>query len=263
MTPRSSPLSSTTTGLAAAATAVAALASMTGACEAPPEGTAVIERGIEAHGGQRFQDVRVFFGFRGEDWLMVRRSGLFRYERAYDEGGSRVVEVMSNDSTGRSVDGEPRDLSVEGVEDVELAVNSVAYFGFLPFRLDDPAVRPRLLGRDTIRGEPYHAVEVTFREEGGGPDWDDRFIHWFHVAEGTLDYLAYRYHRGDGGTRFREAVNRRDRGGLLVQDYVNRHVEGIPDIAAYPDSLEAGALDRISEVELEEVEVIHPADREP
>lgn len=237
--------------------AVAAAVLLVGACQGGPDAAAVVERGIEAHGGAIFEDARITFGFRGEEWSVERSDGRFRYEREYrDDEGRWVVEGMSNDSTYRRVDGEPVDLDEEARAQVELDVNSVVYFAFLPFRLDDPPVRARYLGERDIQGERYHTVEVTFQEEGGGPDWEDRFIHWFHAGEGTLDYLAYRYYRDDGGTRFREAVNRRDRSGILVQDHVNHRVEGIGDIADYPDSLEAGALEHVSDVELERVEVV-------
>lgn len=245
------------------AAAVLGLALAAG-CRSEPEASTVVQRGIEAHGGDRYEDVRVDFRFRDEDWSVIHRDGLFRYERVYeDDHGRRVVEVMTNDSTGRAVDGNPVELDDGARADVELDVNSVVYFSFLPFRLDEPAAQPRYLREETIRGEPYHAVEVTFRQEGGGPDWEDRFVHWFHAEEGTLDYLAYRFHRDDGGTRFREAVNRRERDGLLLQDYVNFHAENMEDIAGYPDSLQTGALERVSDVELEDVDVAHPADRDP
>ena len=226
------------------------------ACGVEPDGDDIIARGIEAHGGERFENARVTFDFRGEEWSLERQDGRFRYERRYQDDDDRpVLEGMTNDSTFRQVDGEPVDLDEEGRADVELDVNSVTYFAFLPFRLDDPAVQSRYMGVRSIDGELHYQVEVTFQEDGGGPDWDDRFIHWFHAEEGTLGYVAYRYYRGDGGTRFREAVNPREKGGLRVHDWVNSHVEGISDIAHYPDSLEAGALEHVSDVELENVEV--------
>ena len=233
-----------------------AIGALVPACQEEPDGANLVHRAIEVHGGSVFENARTTFTFRGEDWLVERRNGLFRYERAYRDPEDRaVVEGLTNDSTYRRVEGQAVELDGEDREEVELAVNSVVYFAFLPFRLDEPAAQVRFLESRRIRGEPYDAVEVTFREEGGGPDWEDRFVHWFHREEGTLDYVAYRYHRNGGGTRFREAVNRRQVGGLLVQDYVNSHVEGIEDIADYPDSLEVGALEHVSDVELEDVEV--------
>ena len=77
--------------------------------------------------------------------------------------------------------------------------------------LGDPAVQPRYLGVDTLQGEPYHEIEVTFRQDGGGRDYEDRFIYWIHPERHTMDYLAYGFHIDDGGARFREATQERHR----------------------------------------------------
>ncbi len=136
-------------------------------------------------------------------------------------------------------------------------MNSVVYFAFLPYRLRDPAVRARELGLEVVAGEPYDRIEVTFAQEGGGADWDARFIHWIHSEERTLDYFAYRYSRDGGGTRFRRAVNPREIGGLLIHDWENF---GPPDpdtgLEDYPSLLEEGRLSFLSVVALEDVEVV-------
>lgn len=87
--------------------------------------------------------------------------------------------------------------------------------------------------------------------------WEDRFIHWIHEEEGTLDYFAYRYHRDGGGTRFRRAINRREVGGLLIQDFENYRAEGVSveEIAEYGRLLEPDAVELLSVLELEDVQV--------
>lgn len=191
---------------------------------------------------------------------MVRDRGRFFYERSYEEPmGAIVREWMTNEETGWEVDGDRQELDARERDRVETAVNSVVYFGFLPFRLLDPAVQLRDLGTEEVGGEPYRMVEVTFQEEGGGQDWEDRFVYWFHQDRHTLDYLAYRYHRDGGGTRFRRAVNRREVGGLLVQDYENfRAPGGISDIAEYTRLHQDGALELLSRIELEDLTVADP-----
>lgn len=226
------------------------------AAEADPAARIVAEA-VEAHGGERFQDVLVRFRFRGDLVSVLRQDGVFRYERwSVGPGGREVREGMDNESTWIEVDGIRQPLAPEQRARTETRVNSVVYFGFLPFFLQDPAVRLRSLGEDLVEGEPYDVVEVTFREEGGGADWEDRFVYWFHRDSRTLDYLAYRYHRDGGGTRFRRAVNRREVGGLVLQDYENMRAPGIEDISDYPRRLEEGRVERVSMIEMEEIEVL-------
>jgi hypothetical protein len=224
--------------------------------EADPAARIVAEA-IEVHGGARFGDALVTFRFRDDRIAVRRRAGEFRYEReSVGPGGRTVREVMDNEGTWMEVDGARVPLAPDQRARTETRVNSVVYFAFLPFFLEDPAVVLRHLGEDTVEGEPYDRVEVTFRREGGGTDWEDRFVYWFHRDARTLDYLAYRYHRDGGGTRFRRAVNRREVGGLLLQDYENLAADPeIEDIAEYPRWLEEGRLRFVSMVELEDVEV--------
>jgi hypothetical protein len=228
-----------------------------GSPEEPEGAAAVVRDAIARHGGERFERSTVTFHFRGTPYRVERNDGFFRYERRFrDSEGREIVEALSNDGASRTVDGTPALLPREILDGIERGVNSVVYFGFLPFRLDDDAVRLRDLGEAMVEGEPYHKVEVTFDAEGGGQDADDRFVYWFHREEGTLDYLAYRYHRDGGGTRFRRAVNRRDVEGILIQDWENfTGAMPVDDIAAYDVLLEENLLVPVSLVALEDVRV--------
>jgi len=227
-------------------------------CAGPGDPAAqVVDRAIQTHGGAEFERSQITFQFRGADFRVVRDQGRYLYERTSTDGDGRLIrEGMENDGTWREVDGERMPLSPQDRTRVETAVNSVVYFGFLPFRLDDLAVVLRDLGDGEVDGNPYRKIEVTFQEEGGGDDWEDRFVYWFHARDHTLDYLAYRYSRDGGGTRFRRAVNRRSVGGIVVQDYENyAAVEDIADIAEYDALLGGEGLRLVSLVELEGVEV--------
>ncbi len=217
----------------------------------------MVHEAIVAHGGERFESSEVSFDFRGTAFRVERDGGRFLYERSYrDDGGRRFREWMTNDGTFMEVDGSEVVVSPEERTRIETAVNSVVYFGFLPFRLDDAAVQLQDLGTVTVAGEPYRKIEVTFAEEGGGDDWEDRFIYWFHGEAHTLDFLAYRYFRDGGGTRFRRAVNRREIGGILFQDYENM-TGAVPvlDIAEFDRMWEEERVIPISMVELENVRV--------
>lgn len=234
------------------------LSLLAASCGGTPDPAAdIVAEAIRTHGGDRFERVEVTFGFRGADFRVLRDRGRFLYERRYtDPEGRQVREGMENSGTWREVEGERVTLPPDEQGRVETAVNSVVYFGFLPFRLDDPAVVLREMEEEEVDGELYRRVEVTFREEDGGDDWEDRFVYWFHATDHTLDYLAYRYFRGEGGTRFRRAVNRRTVGGILVQDYENyAPLDDIGDIADFHRMMEEGGLRLLSMVELDDVEV--------
>ena len=224
-----------------------------------PSAEQIVDRAIEAHGGERFRHAEIRFTFRGDRYTRWRDGGRYRYERRYTAAGRPVREVLANDTLYRTVGGEKVDLTPSQRASVRTTVNSVVYFAVLPYRLDDPAVQTELLGTTTVEGEPYWEVEVTFQREDGGPDWEDRFVYWIHRDAHTMDYLAYYYYRDGGGHRFRRAVNRREVGGLLLADYLNytsAEIEGTA-VEAY-DSIYENRPDRlelVSEIRMEEVEV--------
>ncbi|TVP58458.1 MAG: hypothetical protein EA351_03525 [Gemmatimonadales bacterium] len=231
------------------------------ACDtADSDARQVVYRAIDVHGGENFERVHIEFGFRDHTFLVYRDGGEFRYERiGVDDEGRATRDLMDNEGTRAWVDGEPVELDPDVRTSLETAVNSVVYFAFLPFRLDDPAVILRDLGEAEIEGRAQRKIEVTFRQDGGGRDWEDRFIYWFDTEHGTLDYLAYLYHTGEGGTRFRRAVNRRTVGGILIQDYENYTADPqITDVADYDRWFEEGRLTLVSEIRLEDVDVSAP-----
>lgn len=241
-----------------------ALAVLAVACHgSPPDPEAIVERAIRVHAMEALEQARVSFDLRGERFVLTRMDGWFRQERIYREGEARVRDVMTNESTVREVGGVPVPLTPEERAAAETALNSVVYFAFLPLRLQDSATRPRYAGKETLDGEPYHRVEVTFAPEGGGRDWEDRYVYWFHREEGTLDYLAYRFHVGAGGTRFRRAMNRRTVAGIVIQDYENLVDRSLEDIAEYGRAFEEGRTERLSEIVLENVSLGLPPEGFP
>ncbi|PSQ81558.1 MAG: hypothetical protein BRD46_01915 [Bacteroidetes bacterium QS_8_68_15] len=208
---------------------------------------------------------RVAFTFRGERFQLHRRAdGSFSYARTTrDSLGRRTRDVLTADTLRRRIDGRPVPLDSAARRRIETAVNSVAYFALLPFPLGDPAVEPRYAGTDTLGGTAYHRIAVTFRQKGGGRDWQDRFVYWFDPRDFSMDYLAYAYGRGRGedyGTRFREAFNARRVGGVRFADYRNyttRSNDSLPSdrLARYAHLFDADSLRRVSTVALDSVRV--------
>lgn len=231
------------------------LVGLLSACSSSPDVEALIDQAIAAHGGEVLDHAVVEFDFRDAHFTVRRDGGRFRYERqTADSTGQVVQDVLDNDGVRRLRGGDPVSLSDDERLQIESAVNSVVYFALLPYFLDDAAVQPRYLGPAELDGEPYHEVEVTFRQEGGGRDWEDRFVYWFHAERSTMDYLAYTFHVDGGGTRFREAYDVRTVGGVRFADYRNYTSDqigtAIENYDTRPDDLEL-----VSTIELDSITV--------
>jgi len=235
-----------------------------GACEAPethPSAAAVIDSALVAHGESALEQAVVTFNFRGDRYRLRHDNGQFHYRRTYtDSLGRTVTAGITNDSTYRRVNGRAVDLSASERASVRTTVNSVSYFSLLPEPLGDPAVQPTYSGRDTIDGVPYHRLKVTFRQEGGGQDWQDVFMYWFRAETYAMDYLAYAYGQGpdeEPGTRFREAYNVRRVNGIRWADYYNYTADTLSadQLARYPDLWARDEVRLVSRIQIDSVQV--------
>ena len=243
-------------------TAVLLLAA--GGCDSPeptPSAAAVIDSARAAHGASILESAVVTFNFRGDSYRIRQEEGHFHYRRSYtDSLGRAVTDGITPQGAYRVAEGDTVLLSAAERDDVHTTVNSVAYFALLPEPHGDPAVRPTYSSRDTIDGVPYHRVQVTFQQEGGGEDWQDVFLYWFHSDTYAMDYLAYAYGQGpneEAGTRFREAYNIRRIGGVRMSDYHNYTADTLSadQMEQYPDLLAQEALRLVSRIELDSVQV--------
>lgn len=227
----------------------------------PPRAQRIVNRAIEQHGGTVLDDAVVEFDFRGIHFRIRRNDGRFSYARTYEDSlGRSVREVLTNDSLYRAVNGERVKLSEAERRSVETDVNSVTYFALLPYFLQDPAVQPAYAGADTIEDTAYHRIRVTFRKEGGGRDWQDRFMYWFDQDDYSMDYLAYSFGNGPNeeyGTRFRKAYNVRRINGVRFADYRNYTVspDTLRDLTRYSTIVKNGNLELVSEVNIDSVQV--------
>lgn len=240
------------------------------ACGAPspgptgdPEALALLERTRAHHGSGVLDQAEMTFSFRGTSFVLRRDGGQFRYARTLvDSAGRAVEEVVDNDGAHRVVDGREVELSVGEAARVATAVNSVAYFALLPAPLADPAVRARLLPPDRVRGVDYDRVEVTFAPEGGGADWEDRYVYWLRQSDGQIGHYAYTYEATPGdtartatGTRFRAPVATRRVGGVIVQDWRNLTADPLEALERFGELYEAGETFGVSRVTLDSVRV--------
>lgn len=225
--------------------------------EVPGEARRIVDRAIEAHGSDLVDERRIEFDFRGRHYVSTRQGGKFTYERIFtDTTGDRIRDVLTNEAFYREVNGERISLPAKDSAAYANSVNSVIYFALLPYYLNDPAVVKAYLGEETVKGKPYHKVKVTFRPEGGGKDYEDVFIYWFHRDEYTMDYLAYNYQTEGGGARFREAYNIRTVDGIRFADYVNyKPDEKNMEVATFARLFESGGLEELSRIDIENVQV--------
>jgi hypothetical protein len=246
----------------------AALLVVLAACERPgPQGDAealaLLDRARAHHGSALLDEATVRFSFRGTPFVAERDGGRFRYSRTLtDAQGRTVEEVVDNDGAHRFVDGVEASLTPDGAAALTTAVNSVVYFALLPAPLADPAVRARLLTPDRVGGEDYDRVEVTFAQDGGGADYQDRYVYWLRQSDGQIGHYAYTYEVAPGdtaraatGTRFRVPIRTWREGGVVFQDWRNLSADSIGDLRHFGDLHDAGRVFEVSTVVLDSVRV--------
>jgi hypothetical protein len=229
-------------------------------CANPRDPQRIVDRLIAAHGGEIIHRSVIDFDQRGRHYRATRTDGVFQYERLFEDSTGAVRDVLNNDGFYRQIDGTRVALEAERARAFESSVNSVLYFALLPYNLNDAAVQKRYLEETVVEGEPYHKIEVTFRQEGGGKDFEDRFIYWIHRDRYTMDYLAYDFLIDGGGSRFRKAVNPRVINGVRFADYENYVADDLQQpglaIETYDRRFEAGTLRLLSEIKMENIVVV-------
>lgn len=224
------------------------------ACESEKEkAQRIVDQAIDAHGLEKIVGDTVRFKFRKHHFTYYRdEKGDFHYERRSDpRTAHRYRDVLTNEGLKRFSGNKESELSSKDSAAYAESVNSVTYFAFVPYRLNDPAVRKKQIGTEQVGDADHHRVRVTFEEEGGGEDHDDVFLYWFEKESGLLNYFAYRYFRDGGGVRFREAYNRREKEGVLIQDYKNYKAPQDIKLRDLDEMWENGELEQVSTIELE------------
>ncbi len=197
------------------------------------------------------------FTFRDKSYKSSRNNGSYKLERIQqDSVKGEIHDVVTNRGFYRFVNKEQKVLRDSIAKKVSDGVNSVHYFIQLPYGLNDPAVRKKIIGEATVKGEIYYELEVSFSEEGGGTDFEDRYVYWIHAKNFTVDYLAYSYKTNGGGIRFREAYNPREVNGIRFVDYNNLKPSTLTVPLENLDALfEKGELELVSKIETENIKV--------
>jgi len=226
-----------------------------------PKAQEIVDLAIQAHGGDLYSKARIEFDFRRFHYVSERNSDQYTYQRIFKDTLNNkpviVRDVLDNNGLTRFIDETSMDLSQRKRKAFSNSVNSVLYFAQLPYLLNDQAVQKHYLGETEIKSQPYHKIQVTFEQEGGGDDYEDVFIYFFHRERNTLDYLAYSYEDGSGGVRFREAINPRVVNGIRFADYINYKPQDRSTAVQKMEVLfKEGKLIELSRIINENVEVI-------
>jgi hypothetical protein len=222
----------------------------------PNSAQKIVDKSIEAHGGKKFDQIKIEFDFRDRHYTSTRNRGKFVYTREFQDSTGRVKDVLTNDSFHREIDGERANITDERAQAFSNSVNSVIYFALLPYGLNDPAVRKSYLGETTVRSRAYHQIKITFEEEGGGEDFEDVFLFWINAENFRVDYFAYSYKSDGGGIRFREALNPKLIRGILFQDYNNFMPKSDSVTLNQMKGLfESDGLEKMSVINLENIKV--------
>lgn len=215
-----------------------------------------VEKSIVAHGFDSLLGYEVSFEFRGKSYSVLYEENQFTYRRTFSSGEDTVEDVLINSSDfSREVNGAEVTITPLLIEKYSASINSVLYFFILPYPLNDPAATKKLIGYDQIKGETYAMIGVSFTSENGGKDHQDVFLYWINQSSYLIDYLAYSYETEGGGVRFREALRRTEREGMVFQDYMNYQAEIGSELRTLGRKFEDDELKQISLIENTDIKV--------
>ncbi|MEL6809870.1 MAG: DUF6503 family protein [Bacteroidota bacterium] len=225
--------------------------------EAPLTAQWIVDNAIAKSCNGNCEHAKIDFTFRDRCYVSKREGGAYRYERITTDSSGVTHDILTNSGFKRYKNDTLMMVPDSLVVRYSNSVNSVHYFAQLPFGLNDAAAQKELLGDAKIKGEPYFEVGVSFVEEGGGTDFQDKFVYWIHKEYFTVDYLAYSYETDGGGIRFREAYNIREVNGIRFVDYKNYKPSSKDvDLTGLDTLFEAGDLKLLSKIETESVGVV-------
>lgn len=181
----------------------------------------IIKKAVEQHGGKNYEKFDISFDFRAFKVRLKQDGENYRFERVTEDSTkNQIKDILTNSSFERLINGEKKVLSEKDFIKYKEGINSIAYFVLLPYKLLDAAVVSEYVGNEVLDGKMYDKISVKFKKEGGGDDHDDVYCYWFNTHTNTMDYLAYK----NGGPRFRKAINRKEVGGIIFQDYENYEI---------------------------------------
>jgi hypothetical protein len=183
----------------------------------------IIEQSVKAHGSDNLIGKTLNFKFRDIKYTSYKDDSRYIYTRSWESDTTGYVQDSLVNSTdfSRYINGELQTISEDWQIRYGNSINSVLYFTLLPQGLQDEAARKTYLGTDSLKGQNYHKIKVTFAQDGGGEDHDDIYCYWINSSSYLIDYLGYEFSTNGGGTRFRVAIDRQKIGDIVFQNYIN------------------------------------------
>ena len=225
-------------------------------CQNQQSAEQIVDQAIEYAGGDRFNQSHISFSFRDKHYEVSRKKGEWKMSRTYQDSSLLVQDDYSPKGFQRKINGAKVKVADSMAFKYMESINSVIYFALLPYKLNDPAVIKENLGKEKIEGKAYYKIQVGFKEEGGGEDFQDEFIYWFDVEDYSLDYLAYSFQVNGGGMRFRRAYNERFVQGIRFVDYVNyKPTKSDVPLVSLARLHQENKLEELSNIKLESIEV--------
>jgi len=216
----------------------------------------IVDKSIAVSGGDLYKTSDISFDFRDRKYILQRIDGKKILKRIKKNDTLDILDVKTAQGFERYIDGKLAQIPDSLANSYANSVNSVHYFAYLPYGLNDQAVIKEYLGEVIIKDKKYHKIKVTFKQENGGDDFDDVYIYWFNAKTFKPDYLAYEFHVNDGGLRFREAFNERTVNGIRFVDYLNfKPINDNQSINGIDSLFEKGELEVFSKIELENITV--------
>lgn len=215
----------------------------------------VINSAIIYSGGDLFNTNKVVFDFRGKQILIDENNGAFTYQRTFTDTSGNHTQILDYKGFTYLINNNPAMIDEKKKSSIIESINSQVYFTMLPFKLKDPAVMKEYIALEKINERDYHKIKITFRQEGGGVDYEDQFLYWFDTEDYSMDYLAYLFHVNGGGLRFREAYNQHRKEGIVFQDYHNYKPQGTTSLDSLSMLFQEDKLVKLSEINLENIEV--------
>ena len=212
----------------------------------------IIDKSIKVSGGDIITVSTLDFDFRDRHYKAVRNNGLFQLEREFKDSTNIIKDVYNNTAYKRFVNNVAINVADTMAVKYTNSVNSVHYFIVLPYGLNDDAVIKNYVDKVRINEQSYHKIKVTFKEDGGGKDYEDVFVYWINTEDYKLDYLAYLTYNSDRtiDLRFREAYNERYVNGIRFVDYNNYKPESMDvDLLKLDSMFENKELILLSKIE--------------
>lgn len=214
----------------------------------------IVDKAIDKSGVNRLKNSELAFHFRDKKYHAKRNNGNFRLSRIFIEDSILIEDVLKNEGFERSKDNEivsiPDTMALKYSE----SVNSVHYFSKLPLGLNDNAVIKKLLPEVMIKNKEYYKIQISFKKNGGGVDFNDVFIYWFEKGSFHLDYMAYTFHVNGGGMRFRSVTKDTIIKGVRFLNYANfKPKSKFTELALLDQLFQKNELIKASDIDLENI----------